>query len=162
MLSVGALIAACVLEASRASLVQGYPQRDLCSTGFVLRGNVGVNVGGGRSPREKSRHGLRAASCASSPMEGNKLLHAMIRVPAVDKAVEFWKERGANVLSASGKGSCFVGYGEYRDATFFALELSPTPAETIVSSNVLAYFGISMLPPGRRLPAYADADAGDR
>jgi len=94
-------------------------------------------------------------------MEGSKLLHAMIRVPSVDKAVEFWKERGASVLSASGKGSCFVGFGEYRDATFFALELSPTPAEA-VSSDVLVYFGISMLPPGRRLPAYADAAPGDR
>ena len=63
-------------------------------------------------------NGLRAVSCESkseggSPMAGNKLLHAMIRVPSVERAVDFWKARGANVLTPNtgGKGACFVGYG---------------------------------------------------
>jgi catechol 2,3-dioxygenase-like lactoylglutathione lyase family enzyme len=50
-----------------------------------------------------------------------------------------------------------VGYGSYRDATFFALELSPTPTEQEVTSNVVSYFGISMLPPGSTLPSSSNA-----
>lgn len=69
-------------------------------------------------------------------MDDNKLLHAMIKVPSVPKAVAFWEERGATVLNKAGKGSCFVGYGKYRDAKFFALELSPT-TDPIVANEVL-------------------------
>jgi len=49
-------------------------------------------------------------------MCASKLLHAMIRVNAgeLDNVIRFWEERGARVLSRAGKGSCFVGYGEYR------------------------------------------------
>ena len=50
-----------------------------------------------------------------------------------------------------------MGYGAYRDATFFALELSPTPTEQEVTSNVVSYFGISMLPPGSTLPSSSNA-----
>jgi len=65
----------------------------------------------------------------------NKLLHAMIKVQSVDQAVKFWEERGATVLNKAGKGSFFVGYGTYRDARFFALELSPT-TDAVVSNEV--------------------------
>ncbi len=50
-----------------------------------------------------------------------------------------------------------MGYGAYRDATFFALELSPTPTEQEVTSNVVSYFGISMLPPVSTLPSSSNA-----
>jgi len=96
---------------------------------------------------------LRPHMQAEHPLSTGKLLHAMIRVPAagMDSAVAFWEERGARVLSRAGKGSCFVGYGEYRDATFFALELAPVPGNVV--NNDVSYFGLSLLPAGSRLPA---------
>ena len=91
-------------------------------------------------------------ACSASPMADNRLMHAMIRVPSVERAVAFWEERGAKRLSEPGKGSCFVGYGEYRDATFFALELSPAKEAEVVNT-ALSYIGLSMLPEGSRLPS---------
>ena len=98
-----------------------------------------------------AKAGFGWTSCAVAPMADNKLLHAMLRVPSVERAVAFWEARGARRLTEPGKGSCFVGYGEHRDATFFALELSPA-AEPVANADI-AYIGLSMLPPGASLPS---------
>lgn len=85
------------------------------------------------------------------------MLHAMLRCRDVKETVAFWESRGARVLSRLGKaGNCFVGYGEYRDMTHFALELAQAEEkkdekeEVGVTNTALAFIGLSAL---SKLPA---------
>lgn len=108
-----------------------------CRSGAALLGRLSWirPASGGPAYRAQTcRIRMDALSDGNAMLE-NKLLHAMIKVQSVDQAVKFWEERGATVLNKAGKGSCFVGYGTYRDARFFALELSPT-TDAVVSNEV--------------------------
>jgi len=88
-----------------------------------------------------------ATKASSLAMGANRLLHAMLKVSDVDSTVAFWESKGAKRLTPqAGKGSCFVGYGSYRDTEHFALELAPAPPDATLINTKLAFFGLSQLP----------------
>lgn len=73
----------------------------------------------------------RATESPSPVLASGKLLHAMLKVRDVNASIAFYKACGMRVLSYSeypnGRATAFVGFGKYRDAEHFALELSAAP-----------------------------------
>lgn len=120
-------------------------------------------AGSRRPARPRARRVAAAAGqddVGADLLAGNRLLHAMVRVTDMGAAVDFWRGRGAQVISGGGKvgkGATFVGFGEYRDTEHFALELSPVAADRTLGNSAVDYVGLS----GLRPPASAGAGAGD-
>ena len=86
----------------------------------------------------------------------NQLLHCMLRVRNVNATIAFWEGCGAKVLTynkAGARETAFVGFGDYRDATFFALEITAMPSDEELSlGTAVDYIGTSSTLP----PAAAD------
>ena len=80
----------------------------------------------------------------------NQLLHAMLRVRNVNATIAFWEGYGAKVLTynkAGARETAFIGFGDYRDATFFALEITAMPSDEVLSlGTAVDYIGTSSIP----------------
>jgi catechol 2,3-dioxygenase-like lactoylglutathione lyase family enzyme len=97
----------------------------------------------------------------------SRLSHVMLRVPSVDKTVEYWKEKGGRVKIAKAKPGTSNGGTELMSAFLelgctsssrddddddkesgpmcFALELVATNKENYSIGNVISHIGVSML-----------------
>jgi catechol 2,3-dioxygenase-like lactoylglutathione lyase family enzyme len=101
------------------------------------------------APLSRTLSGRMASEASFSD---NQLLHAMLRVRNVNATIEFWEGCGAKVLAYNKAGvreTAFVGFGEYRDATFFAFEITAMPSDEVLSlGTAVDYIGTSKtLPP---------------
>lgn len=84
--------------------------------------------------------------------ETSRLSHVMLRVPSVDKTVEYWTRKGGSVLISSKKEddgpltSAFVALGSSGATTekCFGLELISTTSPLRLG-NIFQYIGVSML-----------------
>jgi catechol 2,3-dioxygenase-like lactoylglutathione lyase family enzyme len=90
----------------------------------------------------------------------SRLSHVMLRVPSVDKTVEYWKEKGGKVKISKAKPGTSNGGSELMSAFLelgcsskddkespvcFALELVATNKENYSVGNVISNIGVSML-----------------